>query len=91
MLRNCKGPDWEGSHFREGIEGYFKIVIENFVSSCLWDSDGELLAYVCMQYNGSMAMLFVKPDHVKNYSKIGLTDLTRKRLGKGWWLTDLCQ
>ena len=75
--------DWEGSHFREGLEGYFKIVIENFDSSCLRDSDGELLAYVCMQYNGSMAMLFVKPEHDKDYSKIVLTDLTRKRLSKG--------
>ena len=75
--------DWEGSHFRDGLEGYFKIVIENFDSSCLRDSDGELLAYVCMQYNGSMAMLFVKPEHDKDYSKIVLTDLTRKRLSKG--------
>lgn len=75
--------DWEGSSFREDLEGYFKIVIENFESSCLRDSDGELLAYVCMQYNGSMAMLYVKPDHDKNYSKIVLTDLTRKLLRKG--------
>ena len=71
--------DWEGSSFREDLEGYFKIVIEN----CLRDADEELLAYVCMQYNGSMAMLYVKPDHDKNYSKIVLTDLTRKLLRKG--------
>lgn len=75
--------DWEGSRYKEDLEGYFSVVIENFDSSCLRDSKGELLAYVCMQYNGSMAMLYVKPDRDKNYSKIVLTDLARKRLRKG--------
>lgn len=75
--------DGEGSRYKEDLEWYFNAVTENFDNSCLRDSNGELLAYVCMQYNGSMAMLYVKPDHDKNYSKIVLTDLTRKLLIKG--------
>ena len=75
--------DWEGSSDREDLEGYFSFVIENFHSSCLRGSDGEILAYVCMQFNGSMAMLYVKPDLDTNYSRIVLTDLTRKLLSKG--------
>lgn len=75
--------DWEGSSYKEDLEGYFNMVIDNFDSSCLRDANGELLAYICMQFNGSMAMLYVKPDHDKNYSKIVLTDLTRKLLSKG--------
>ena len=75
--------DWEGSRYKEDLEGYFSVVINNFDSSCLRDSSGELLAYVCMQYNGSMAILYVKPDHDTNYSKIVLTDLARKLLKKG--------
>ena len=75
--------DWEGSCDREDLEGYFRFVIKNFDNSCLRGPDGELLAYVCMQFNGSMAILYVKPDQEIDYSRIVLTDLTRKLLRKG--------
>lgn len=76
--------DWEGSRYREDLEGYFRAVIEQFESSCLRDERGDLLAYACMQFNGSIAMLYVKPEHRdKDYFKIVLSDLARTRLRKG--------
>lgn len=73
--------DWQWS--RTDIEGYFTSVIERFDSSALLDKDGTLLAYMCMQYNGSMAMLYVRPQHRKDgYFNIILSDLTRKILSK---------
>ncbi|KAK3599404.1 hypothetical protein CHS0354_036418 [Potamilus streckersoni] len=77
--------DWEDSRGREDLEGYFTSVIENFDSSCLSDDKGELLAYTCMQYNGSIAMIYVRPEHRdKDYYKIIFNDLTRKLLMKGY-------
>ncbi|WAR21047.1 GLYL3-like protein [Mya arenaria] len=76
--------DWEGHRYREDMEGYFRTVIESFDSSCLRDASGELQAYACMQFNGSIAMLYVKPDHRdEDYFKIVLSDLARKRLENG--------
>ena len=76
--------DWEGSRYRDDLEGYFRTVIENFESRCLRDASGDLLAYACMQFNGSIAMLYVKPEHRdKDYFKIVLADLARARLRKG--------
>ncbi|KAL4231515.1 hypothetical protein ACF0H5_009095 [Mactra antiquata] len=76
--------DWEGCRYREDLEGYFRTVIEHYESSCLRDSNGELVAYACMQFNGSIAMLYVKPEHRdKDYFKIVLTDLARTRLKNG--------
>lgn len=76
--------DWEGSRYKEDLEGYFRTVIENFESRCLRDASGDLLAYACMQFNGSIAMLYVKPEHRdKEYFKIVLADLARARLRKG--------
>ncbi|XP_060588539.1 glycine N-acyltransferase-like protein 3 [Ruditapes philippinarum] len=75
--------DWEGFRYRDDLEGYFRAVIENYESSCLRDSNGDLLAYACMQFNGSIAMLYVKPEHRdKEYFKIVLSDLARARLSK---------
>lgn len=76
--------DWEGSRYRDDLEGYFRTVIEHFESSCLRDDNGDLLAYACMQFNGSIAMLYVKPEHRdKDYFKIVLSDLARMRLRNG--------
>lgn len=76
--------DWEGCRYRDDLEGYFRTVIEHYESSCLRDTNGELLAYACMQFNGSIAMLYVKPEHRdKDYFKIVLTDLARTRLKTG--------
>ena len=76
--------DWKEGTDREGLDGYFSGVVSKFDSSCLLDDKGTLLAYICMQYNGSMAMLFVKPEcRTEGYFDIVLRDLTRKRLLKG--------
>ena len=76
--------DWEGYRYKENLEGYFRTVIQHYDSSCLRNESGELVAYACMQFNGSMAMLYVKPEHrTKNYFKIVLADLARTRLKKG--------
>jgi len=76
--------DWEGCRYREDLEGYFRTVIENFDSSSLRDQNGDLLAYACMQFNGSIAMLYVKPEHRDtDYFKIVLSDLARRSLAKG--------
>ncbi|XP_045190075.2 glycine N-acyltransferase-like protein 3 [Mercenaria mercenaria] len=75
--------DWEGCRYRDDLEGYFRTVIEHYESSCLRDDNGDLLAYACMQFNGSIAMLYVKPEHRdKEYFKIVLSDLARNRLSK---------
>ncbi|OWF41511.1 glycine N-acyltransferase-like [Mizuhopecten yessoensis] len=72
---------WEWS--RTDIEGYFLSVVERFDSSCLLDEQGTLRAYMCMQYNGSMAMLYIRPQYRKDgYFNIILSDLTRKILLK---------
>lgn len=76
--------DWEGCRYRDDLEGYFRTVIEHYESSCLRDVNGDLVAYACMQFNGSIAMLYVKPEHRdKEYFKIVLSDLARARLRKG--------
>lgn len=76
--------DWEGCRYRDDLEGYFRTVIEHYESSCLRDASGDLVAYACMQFNGSIAMLYVKPEHRdKEYFKIVLSDLARARLSKG--------
>ncbi|KAK3094871.1 hypothetical protein FSP39_007354 [Pinctada imbricata] len=75
--------DWAGRGNRQDMESYFRSVIENFESSCLLDEDGRLVAYVCMHYNGSMAMVYVRPENRdEGYFHILLSDLTRKILAK---------
>lgn len=75
--------DWESTTNREDLEGYFSSVVDNFDSSCLTDNQGNLLAYICMQYNGAMAMLYIRPEYRKEgYFNILLSDLTRKLLTK---------
>lgn len=76
--------DWKGKRNKQDLEGYFLSVIQNFESSCLLDKEGDLQAYICMQYNGSMAMLFVRPElnQRAKYFDLILSDLTRKILAK---------
>ncbi|XP_076101935.1 glycine N-acyltransferase-like protein 3 [Mytilus galloprovincialis] len=75
--------DWESTSYREDLEGYFSGVVQNFDSSCVTDKKGNLLAYICMQYNGAMAMLYIRPEFRQcGYFNILLSDLTRKRLAK---------
>ncbi|KAH3717989.1 uncharacterized protein LOC127855910 [Dreissena polymorpha] len=76
--------DWEGKRYRENLEEHFRAVIEQFDSSCLRDERGDLLAYACLQFNGSIAMFCVKAEHRdKDYFKIVLSDLPLTRLRKG--------
>lgn len=75
--------DWANQNNAEELEGYFKSVIEKFESSCLLDKNGRILAYICMQYNGSIAMIYVLPEFRKEgYFDILVSDLTRKLLAK---------
>lgn len=75
--------DWESTRYREDLEGYFSSVVDKFDSSCLTDKQGNLLAYICMQYNGAMAMLYIRPEYRQHgYFNILLSDLTRKLLAK---------
>ena len=75
--------DWNNRGSEEDMRSYFSSVIENFDSSCLVDDQDRLLAYVCMHYNGSMAMVYVRPEYRKEgYFHLLLSDLTRKILAK---------
>jgi hypothetical protein len=75
--------DWVSTRYRDDLHGYFSSVVDKFDSSCLTDKDGTLLAYICMQYNGAMAMLYIRPEYRQcGYFNILLSDLTRKRLAK---------
>lgn len=75
--------DWAKQSNADELEGYFKSVIEKFESSCLLDKNGRILAYICMQYNGSIAMIYVLPEFRKEgYFDILISDLTRKLLAK---------
>lgn len=75
--------DWTKQGNADELEGYFKSVIEKFESSCLLDNNGRILAYICMQYNGSIAMIYVLPEFRKEgYFDILVSDLTRKLLAK---------
>lgn len=75
--------DWAKQSNADELEGYFRSVIEKFESSCLLDKNGRILAYICMQYNGSIAMIYVLPEFRKEgYFDILVSDLTRKLLAK---------
>lgn len=75
--------DWAKQSNADELEGYFRSVIEKFESSCLLDKNGRILAYICMQYNGSIAMIYVLPEFRKEgYFDILISDLTRKLLAK---------
>ncbi|XP_061171772.1 glycine N-acyltransferase-like [Saccostrea echinata] len=75
--------DWAKQGNAVEVEGYFQSVIEKFESSCLLDHNGRILAYICMQYNGSIAMIYVLPEFRKEgYFDILVSDLTRKLLAK---------
>lgn len=74
---------WKHYRTNDGLVEYFRQVIENFDSSAIVTKEGRLVAYICMQYNGAMANLFVDPEfHSDNLGVILLTDLTRKLLDK---------
>ena len=74
---------WKHYRTNEGLVEYFRQVIRNFESSAITTDEGKLVAYICMQYNGSMANLFVDPTyHSLNLGVILLRDLTRKLLEK---------
>ncbi|XP_035824032.1 uncharacterized protein LOC101860479 [Aplysia californica] len=74
---------WKHYRANDGLVEYFQQVIEQFDNSAITTTDGELVAYICMQYNGSMANLFVDPAyHTANLGVLLLRDLTRKLLEK---------
>ncbi|XP_050398441.1 glycine N-acyltransferase-like protein 2 [Patella vulgata] len=76
--------DWNNVRGGKDLDNYFRKVIENFDSSALINAKGELLAYICMQFNGSMAMLHVHADHRGNgYGEIILKSMTHKLASKG--------
>lgn len=59
-------------------------VTRRFDSSAIVNEEGELMAYIGMQFNGAMAMLHVDPRHRgRGLGQIVLVDLTRKLLAKG--------
>ncbi|GFO23896.1 glycine n-acyltransferase [Plakobranchus ocellatus] len=75
---------WKHDRKNDGLLEYFQRVIDNFESSAVMDSDGRLIAYICMQFNGSMANLYVDPDYrASNLGVALLRDLTGKLLSKG--------
>jgi hypothetical protein len=74
---------WKHYRTNDGLVEYFRQVIKNFDSSAIITADGRLVAYICMQFNGSMANLFVDPEfHSASLGVILLKDLTRKLLYK---------
>ncbi|KAK0058224.1 glycine N-acyltransferase-like protein Keg1 [Biomphalaria pfeifferi] len=74
---------WKHYRKNEGLVEYYRQVIENFESSAIVTKEGNLVAYISMQFNGSMSNLFVDPEyHSQNLGVILLTDLTRKLLAK---------
>ncbi|XP_059172794.1 glycine N-acyltransferase-like protein Keg1 [Physella acuta] len=74
---------WKHYRTNDGLVEYFRQVIEHFENSAIITKDGRLVAYICMQFNGSMANLFVDPEfHSENLGVILLRDLTRKLLAK---------
>ncbi|XP_076461340.1 uncharacterized protein LOC143293886 isoform X2 [Babylonia areolata] len=70
-------------HYRPDpdLDQYMQEVATCFASSAIVNEKGELMAYIAMQFNGSMAMLHVEPQHRgKGLGQIVLVDLTRKLL-----------
>jgi hypothetical protein len=57
---------WKHYRPEPGLDEYMRDIISRFESSALVDSTGHLVAYVAMQYNGAMAMLFVDPTQRGN-------------------------
>ncbi|RUS69739.1 hypothetical protein EGW08_022497 [Elysia chlorotica] len=75
---------WKHARKNDGLLEYFEKVLANFESSAVVDGDGRLIAYICMQFNGSMANLYVDPDYrTSNLGVALLRDLTRKLILKG--------
>ncbi|ESO86485.1 hypothetical protein LOTGIDRAFT_235312 [Lottia gigantea] len=71
--------DWKNVRGGSDLDIYFRRVIKNFDSSALINEQGELLAYICMQFNGSMAMLHVNKNHRGyGYGEILLKAMTHK-------------
>lgn len=75
---------WKHYRINDGLLDYFRETIKHFDHSAITKTDdGRLVAYISMQYNGSMANLFVDPDfHSHNLGVTLLRDLTRKLLTK---------
>ncbi|XP_014767769.1 glycine N-acyltransferase [Octopus bimaculoides] len=79
-------PVWSSSlSEHDGIEEYFKCIIENFESSCLRNtSTGELVAYACRKFNGSISMVYVKPEHRgTHFSSVVFKDIASKIAANG--------
>lgn len=72
-------------HYRPdpALDLYMQVVTEQFDSSAVVTDDGQLVAYIGMQFNGAMAMLHVDPKYRgRGLGQIVLVDLTRKLLSK---------
>lgn len=72
-------------HYRPdpALDLYMREVVDRFDSSAIVNAQGELMAYIAMQFNGAMAMLHVEPQYRgRGLGQIVLVDLTRKLLDK---------
>ncbi|GAB1607861.1 glycine N-acyltransferase-like [Argonauta hians] len=69
----------------DGIEEYFEFIVENFESSCLRKtSTGELVAYACRKFNGSISMVYVQPEYRGTHiSNIVFKDIVSKITANG--------
>ncbi|XP_076464271.1 glycine N-acyltransferase-like [Babylonia areolata] len=73
-------------HYRPdpALDLYMKEVVTRFDSSAIVNGEGELMAYIAMQFNGAMAMLHVEPAcRGRGLGQLVLVDLTRKLLAQG--------
>nr|KAG5689287.1 hypothetical protein BaRGS_033079 [Batillaria attramentaria] len=73
-------------HYRPdpALDLYMQVITEQFDSSAIVTKEGQLVAYIGMQFNGAMAMLHVDPNYRgRGLGQIVLVDLTRKLLAKG--------
>ena len=74
---------WKHYREKDGLVEYYRQVIDHFDNSAIFTHGGDLVAYICMQFNGSMANLFVDPAYRgRNLGAILLQDLTRKLVEK---------
>lgn len=73
-------------HYRPdpALDLYMQEITRRFDSSAIVSKEGKLMAYIGMQFNGSMAMLHVDPKcRGQRLGQIVLADLTKKLLAKG--------
>lgn len=75
---------WKNYRPDPALDLYMQVITQRFDSSAIVNEDGDLVAYIGMQFNGAMAMLHVDPQYRgRNLGQIVLADLTRKLLAKG--------